>query len=339
MQSAPLKSHRPSTARGLGPQGTAKGTPSSRPVLVTGGTGFLGSHVVARARAAGRAVVGVGRADGDLLDLPQAERLLRGVRPRAVIHLAALVGGIGIHHSRAGELVRDNVLLGLNVLEAARLAGVQNVILAGTAAAYPASAPVPSKEEDLDQGLPAGSSRPYAMAKRTVEEAHRGYRSQYGLSGGTLVLTNLFGPGDHFGAEASHVVAALVPRFVDAADSGDSTVRVWGTGLPTRDFLYVEDGAEAVLRAVDVLDSEVPVNVGSGRETSIAELARAVALAAGFKGAIDFDTTKPDGAPRRALDVGRAEEVLGFKAETTLEDGLRRTVASYRTARDHAPPP
>ncbi|MDH3224953.1 MAG: NAD-dependent epimerase/dehydratase family protein [Gemmatimonadota bacterium] len=317
----------------MAPEGTAKGPPSSRPVLVTGATGFLGTWVMDVLTRSGVVAVGVGRAHGDLRELDEALALLERVRPGTIVHLAGLVGGIGIHGPRGGELVRDNVLMGLQILEAGRRADVERVILAGTAAAYPQSAPVPSREADLDSGMPGGTSRPYALAKRTVEEALRGYRTQYGMRGGTLVFTNLYGPGDHFGSEGGHVVAALVPRFVAAVETGADVVTVWGSGAPTRDFLFVEDGARAVfLSVVSDFDSDVPVNVGSGRETSIRVLAETLARVTGFEGRIVWDPSKPDGAPRRALDPTRAEEVLGFRATTSLADGLASTVEAYRSS-------
>lgn len=251
-----------------------------------------------------------------------------------MIHLAGLVGGIGIHESRRAELVRDNVLMGLQVLEASRQAGVGRIIVAGTAAAYGEGAPVPSPESVLGSALPTGSSRPYAMAKLIVSEALAGYRKQFGLAGGTLVFTNLYGPGDHFGDEAGHVVAALVPRFVTAAEAGRETVTVWGSGQPTRDFLYVGDAARAVRKALEAgLDADLPVNVGSGLETSIRSLAEVLARVSGFGGRIEWDRSKPDGAPRRALDVRRAEALLGFRATTPLEEGLAATVEAYREIR------
>lgn len=296
---------------------------------MTGGTGFLGTRVVARLAADGVDVVGVGRRDADLREPGETAALFREARPGAVVHLAGLVGGIGIHEARAADLVRENVLMGLHALEAARQSGAYRFILAGTAAAYPETAPVPSPEEALTLGLPTGTSRPYALAKRTVEEALNGYRTQHGMGGGTLVFTNLYGPGDHFGAEAGHVVAALVPRFVEAAREDRPDVLVWGTGQPTRDFLFVDDGARAVALALHRLDAALPVNVGSGRETSIRELAEALARVVGFRGRLDFDETRPDGAPRRCLQVDRARALLDFAASTALEDGLRLTVEGY----------
>ena len=259
--------------------------------------------------------------------------------PGTVVHLAGLVGGIGIHASRRAELVRDNVLMGLHMLEASRRLGVDRFILAGTAAAYGAGATVPSPETELGVEMPAGSSRPYALAKLLLDEARVGYRKQYGLEGGTLVFTNLYGPGDHFGDEAGHVVAALVPRFVEAAESGAEAVSVWGSGRATRDFLYVEDAARAVVRAVESdLDADLPINVGSGRETSISVLAETLAAVTGFEGRIEWDVEKPDGAPRRTLNVRRAEAVLGFRAGTPLDVGLKATVAGYREGRSERPP-
>ena len=300
---------------------------------MTGATGFLGGWVLDALARSGRSCVGVGSGDGDLRELSEALRILRTVEPHTVVHLAGLVGGIGIHASRRAELVRDNVLMGLQVLEAGRMAGVERILVAGTAAAYGEGAPVPSSERELGRELPGGSSRPYAMAKLLLGEALAGYRAQYGVEGGTLVFTNLYGPGDHFGDEAGHVVAALVPRFVTAADQGSPAVTVWGSGRATRDFLYVGDAAHAVVRAVETrLDADLPVNVGSGRETSIRALAEGLAKVTGFRGRIEWDESKPDGAPRRTLDVGRALELLGFSASTGLEDGLAATVAAYREA-------
>lgn len=305
--------------------------PSSRPVLITGGTGFLGGHTSRALKEAGWPVVTVGSEDADLTRFDDTLALLESVAPDTIVHLAGLTGGIGIHRSRGAELLFTNTMMGLHLLEAARLSGVRRVLVAGTAASYGSEAGIPSKEADLDRYLPSGSSVPYALAKRTVQEAHRLYRDQYGMGGGVLVLTNLYGPGDHFGEESSHVAAALVPRFVEAARTAAKEVTVWGTGSATRDFLYVEDAADAFVRSVERLDADGPVNIGSGRETSIRELAETLATESGFDGEIVWDTTKPDGAPRRTLDTSLAEELLGFQSGTHLSQGLRQTIDWYRT--------
>ncbi|NNM32455.1 MAG: NAD-dependent epimerase/dehydratase family protein [Gemmatimonadetes bacterium] len=305
---------------------------------MTGATGFLGRWVEDAVARSGRSCVGAGSGDGDLRELREALRLVRAVGPETVVHLAGLGGGIGIHASRQAELLRDNALMGLQVLEACRLAGVPRVILAGSAAAYGGGATVPSPESELGEALPTGSSRPYALAKLLLGEALAGYRTQFGLKGGTLVFTNLYGPGDHFGDDAGHVVAALVPRFVAAAAAAAPAVTVWGSGRPTRDFLYVGDAARAVVKAIETeLDADLPVNVGSGRETSIRALAEGLAKVTGFDGRIEWDASKPDGAPRRALDVRRAEALLGFRATTGLHDGLAATVQAYREVQRGVP--
>ena len=307
-------------------------------VVVTGGAGFLGRHVVARLLQAGCAQIFVPRsAEFDLTRETEARRLLSLHRPDVVVHLAAAVGGIGANRCHPGTFAYQNLVMGVHLIEHCRRAGVEKLLLAGTACSYPAHASVPLRERDLWTGYPEATNAPYGLAKKMLLVQLQAYRQEHGLSGITLLFANLYGPGDHFDLETSHVIPALIRKCVEARERGAETVEVWGTGRPTREFLHVEDAARAVPLALEQYDGPEPVNVGSGREVSIAQVARLIAGLTGFRGDLRFDPARPDGQARRCLDTTRARELFGFEAAVTLEAGLERTVAWYEASRRQAP--
>jgi GDP-L-fucose synthase len=301
-------------------------------VLVTGGAGFLGSHLVERLRADGVEPFVARRADYDLTDAGDAGRLFADARPELVIHLAAEVGGIGANRANPGRYWYANLLMGAHVLEHSRLAGVDKLVLLGTICSYPKHAPIPFREEDLWNGYPEETNAPYGVAKKALLVGAQGYREQYGLSSVYLLPVNLYGPRDEFDLERSHVIPALIRKMEEARERGDGEVVLWGDGSPTREFLYVEDCAEAIWLAAQRYDEQEPVNLGTGEEISIRDLAQVIADSTGFAGRIRWDTTKPNGQPRRKLDTSRAAEVFGFRARTPLREGIRRTVEWYRAS-------
>ena len=286
-------------------------------ILVTGGGGFLGSHVVEKLAADGCRSVFVPRsAQYDLTRMADVVRVYDDARPEIVIHAAVKGGGIGLNRERPGELFYDNILMGVQVMEQARLQGVEKFVAIGTVCAYPKFAPVPFKEEDLWGGYPEESNAPYGLAKKMLLVQGQGYRQQYGFNAIHLLLVNLYGPRDNFDPAASHVIPALIKKCVDAVETGGEEIVVWGTGSASREFLYVEDAAEAVVLASERYDGAEPVNVGNGREVTIRELVGLIARLTGFQGRIVWDTSKPDGQPRRCLDVCKADELFGFRART-----------------------
>ncbi len=295
-------------------------------VLVTGGGGFLGSHVVERLRTAGHEVVVPRRADVDLTHWDDAERLFAETRPELVYHLAAEVGGIGANQANPGRYWLANLLMGAYVLELSRLHGVGKVVVAGTVCAYPKFTPTPFREDDLWNGYPEETNAPYGVAKKSVLVGGQAYRDQYGLNTVFLLPANLYGPRDNFDLETSHVIPALIRKMLEGTDE----VVLWGDGSPTREFLYVDDAATAFLLAAERYDGADPVNVGTGVEISIRELAETIADVTGFTGEIVWDENRPNGQPRRRLETTRAEELFGFRAQTSLRDGLQRTVDWYR---------
>jgi len=295
--------------------------------LVTGGGGFLGSRVVERLRAEGSELFVARRGDYDLTSADDAARLFADSRPERVVHLAAEVGGIGANRANPGRYWYANVLMGSHVLEQSRIAGVRKLVLVGTVCAYPSNTPVPFREDELWNGYPEETNAAYGIAKKTLLVGAQAYRAQYGLNAIYLLPANLYGPGDDFDLETGHVVAHLIRKLVEG---GDEAV-LWGDGSPTREFLYVDDAAEAIVLALDRYDGAEPVNVGSGEEISIRGLAALVAELTGFAGELRWDTSKPNGQPRRKLDTSRAEAVLGFRAQTPLREGLERTIAWYRS--------
>jgi len=299
-------------------------------VLVTGGAGFLGSHVVDRLRADGAEVFVPRRSEYDLTDAASVERLFADARPELVIHLAAEVGGIGANRDNPGRYWYSNLLMGAHVLEQTRLSGASKLVLMGTICAYPKFAPIPFHENDLWSGYPEETNAPYGIAKKTLLVGAHGYREQYGTNAIYLLPVNLYGPRDNFDLETSHVIPALIRKMIDAQERGDDEIVLWGDGSPTREFLYVDDCAEAIVLAAQKYDGEEPVNLGTGEEISIRELAELIQELTGFAGRITWDTTKPNGQPRRKLDVTAAEERFGFRAATPLREGLQRTIEWYR---------
>jgi GDP-L-fucose synthase len=301
---------------------------TGRRVVVTGGRGFLGRAVVRMLEAVDADVSIVGSAEHDLRDPAATREVVEGAQ--MVIHLAARVGGIGFNLRHPAPLVYDNLMMGTNLFEQSRLAGVEKLVAACSVCGYPKFTPVPFSEDSLWDGYPEESNAPYGLAKRMLIVLSDAYGRQYGFGSCVPVIANLYGPYDNFDLENSHVIAAMVRKFVEAVDRREGEVVLWGSGAPTREFLYVDDAARALILMAEHYDSSEPVNVGTGLETSIADLARLIAGAAGYEGETVWDRSRPDGQPRRALDVRRAEERFGFRAEVSLEDGIRETVAFYR---------
>jgi len=301
-------------------------------VLVTGGGGFLGSHLVERLQAEGLDPFVARRRDYDLTLPEDAERLFADARPDLVFHLAAEVGGIGANMANPGRYWYANLMMGTHVLEESRRAGVDKVVFAGTICSYPKFAPVPFSEEDLWNGYPEETNAPYGVAKKALLVGAQAYREQYGLKTVFLLPVNLYGPRDNFDLETSHVIPALIRKMLEAGEQEESEVVLWGDGSPTREFLYVEDAAEALYLASQRYDRPEPINLGTGQEISIRELAEVIAKATGFRGEIVWDPSKPNGQPRRLLDVSRAEQQFGFRAHTPFAEGIERTVAWYRSA-------
>ncbi len=310
---------------------------SGKRVAVTGGAGFLGRAVVARLRARGVAAPFVPRsADYDLRTEAGVDACLADARPDVVIHLAAAVGGIGANRDNPGRFFHDNLTMGARLIEACRLAGVEKFVCIGTTCSYPERTPVPFREDDLWKGYPEETNAPYGIAKKALLVQLQAYRKQYGFRGIYLIPGNLYGPGDHFDLQTSHVVPALVRKCVEAREAGATEVECWGTGSASREFLYVDDCADGILAAAERFDGPEPVNLGTGREITIRELSETIARLSGFTGTLRWDPSKPDGQPRRCLDVSRARETFGWRASVELEDGLRRTVAWYERARTEA---
>lgn len=303
---------------------------AGKEVVVTGGGGFLGKPTVRMIATLGANVRAPRSAEHDLTDPVACKEALDGAE--IVVHLAANVGGIGFNRRNPGPLARDNTAMGLNVFEACRELGVAKLVAACSVCAYPKFTPVPFKEDDLWSGYPEESNAPYGLAKKMLIVFSDAYRRQYGLDSCVPVIANLYGPDDNFDLEDSHVIAAMVNKYVSATEKGDPEVVLWGTGEPSREFLYVDDAARAMILAAEHADFSEPFNVGTGIETKIRDLAELVAAAAGFEGETVWDTSRPDGQPVRYLDVSRASETIGFRAEVPLDEGLRRTVDSFRAA-------
>ena len=302
-------------------------------IAVTGGGGFLGRRVVAHLRERGcDRIFVVRRREYDLVRGEDVERLYREARPDVVIHLAAVVGGIGANRENPGRYFYENLMMGAQLIEGARLHGVAKFVQVGTICAYPKFAPVPFREEDLWEGYPEETNAPYGIAKKALLVQCQAYREQYGLNAIYLLPVNLYGPGDNFDLHTSHVIPALIKKFVDAEREGLSRVEVWGTGAATREFLYVDDAAEGIVLAAERYDGREPVNLGAGREVAIRELAELIARETGYRGQLVWDTSKPDGQPRRCLDTTRAAELFGFRARTDFLDGLRQTIEWYRAS-------
>lgn len=298
-------------------------------IVVTGGSGFLGGAVVSELERAGGRVIGLGSGDYDLRDRAAVDRMLSTTRPQAVIHLAAVVGGIGANRAQPGRFFYENALMGIQLLEACRLAAVPKVVVAGTVCAYPKFTPVPFREADLWNGYPEETNAPYGLAKKMLLVQAQAYREEYGCNFVTLLPVNLYGPGDNFDLRTGHVIPAMIRRFLAARDASVEEVVLWGDGTATREFLYVEDAARAFRLALERYDGPEPVNVGAGQEISIRELAALVAELCGYEGRVAWDPSAPNGQPRRRLDTRRAEELFGFTASTGLRDGLRRTIDGF----------
>ena len=307
---------------------------NDKTVIVTGGAGFLGSYVVEGLRARGcKDIVVPRRATCDLRDPHVIARLLERTEPDMVIHLAAVVGGIGANRERPGEFFYDNLLMGVQLVEAARQAGVEKFVTVGTVCAYPKYTPVPFNEDNLWNGYPEETNAPYGIAKKALLVQQQAYRRQYGFNGIYLLPTNLYGPRDNFDPASSHVIPALITKCVDAVANGDPYIECWGDGSASREFLYVADAAEGILLAAEKYDGDAPVNLGAGMEITIRGLTELIARLTGFSGEIRWDKSKPNGQPRRHLDTTRAARLFGFRARTSFEEGLRRTIEWYCATR------
>ncbi|MEX1071360.1 MAG: GDP-L-fucose synthase [Anaerolineales bacterium] len=303
-------------------------------VTVTGGGGFLGSFIVEKLQARGAKDIFVPRRhDYDLVQPDEISRMLDDARPDIVLHVAALAGGIGVNRSRPAEFFYTNLMMGVPLMHQAWERGVKKFVALGTICSYPKFAPIPFREEDLWDGYPEETNAPYGLAKKMLLVQAQSYRQQYGFNAIFLLPVNLYGPRDNFDLETSHVIPALIRKFIEAQDRGDQEVELWGDGSPTREFLYVEDAAEGVLLAAERYDGAEPVNLGSGREISIKDLAEQIGRLTGYEGKFVWNTDKPNGQPRRLLDVSRAEEYFGFNAGTEFEQGLRKTIDWFREHR------
>jgi GDP-L-fucose synthase len=309
----------------------------NKKVLVTGGAGFLGLQVVARLKGAGCKEVVVPRSKThDLTKEDTIIRLLQKEKPDIIIHLAAVVGGIGANRRHPGSFFYKNLMMGVQLMEQARLHTVSKFVATGTICSYPKFTPVPFKEEDIWGGYPEETNAPYGLAKKMLLVQAQAYRAEYGFKAINPMLVNLYGPGDNFDPETSHVIPALIKKCVEAVDGREDHIEVWGTGKATREFLYVDDAAEALRLVTEKWEEPDPINIGTGKEILIKDLVELIADLSGFKGRIVWDSSKPDGQPRRCLDVSKAKERLGFVAKVNLETGLRRTIEWYRS---HRPAP
>jgi len=316
------------------PMPTNKSPLQNRRIVVTGGAGFLGSFVIETLRRRGCENVFVPRRhDYDLRDRDAILRLYDDALPDIVIHLAAVVGGIGANRENPGRFFYDNAIMGIQLMEYARQRRIEKFVATGTICAYPKYASIPFKEDELWEGYPEETNAPYGLAKKMMLVQAQSYRQQYGFNAIYLLPVNLYGPRDNFDLATSHVIPALIRKFTEAKERAASSVVLWGDGTPTREFLYVEDAAEGIVLATEAYDGELPVNLGTGEEIAIRDLAQMIASEVGFTGGIVWDKTKPNGQPRRALDVSRAKEQFGFESAHQLKEGISKTVAWFMTHR------
>ncbi len=305
-----------------------------RRVVVSGGHGFLGSFVVEKLRTAGGREISVPRSrEYDLREKSEALRLYKEARPDVFIHLAAVVGGIGANRENPGRFFYDNAVMGLHVIEAARIVGLEKFVCAGTICSYPKFTPVPFREEDFWNGYPEETNAPYGLAKKMLLVQLQAYRQQYGMNGIYLTPVNLYGPRDNFDLESSHVIPALIRKCIEAKEAGAREIQAWGTGNATREFLYVEDAADAIVTAAEKYAKPDPVNLGSGQEISVRDLLEQICTLTGFSGSICWDSSKPDGQPRRCLDTSRAFAEFGWRAKVPLSQGLRHTINWFQEQR------
>jgi len=309
---------------------------ANRQVMVTGGAGFLGRAVVRRLEAAGATDIAVPRtATYDLRTRDGVARALADAKPDLIIHLAAVVGGIGANRENPGRFFYENATMGIELMEQARLTGVSKFVQIGTVCSYPKFTPIPFHEDDLWNGYPEETNAPYGLAKKMLLVQGQAYREQYGFDAIHLIPVNLYGPGDNFDPASSHVIPALIKKCVDARDAGRDFIEVWGTGSASREFLYVDDAAEGIVLAAEHYDGAEPVNLGTGNEITVRDLVTLITELTMFRGEIRWDSTKPDGQPRRALDTSRARNAFGFEARTPFREGLRKTIESYESSGAH----
>jgi len=303
---------------------------TNKNVLVTGGNGFLGSHLVDQLKATTASVVAPSHKDYDLVKLDDINRMYDDHPADIVIHLAAKVGGIGANREHPGSFFYDNLMMGVQLMHQAYLRKIGKFVALGTVCAYPKFAPIPFKEEDLWSGYPEETNAPYGLAKKMMLVQSQGYREEYGFNSIFLLPVNLYGPGDNFDPSSSHVIPALIKKCVDAVNTSEKEIVVWGDGSATREFLYVDDAAEALLLATERYNSSEPINIGSSFEISIKDLVKIIAKHTDFTGKITWDTSKPNGQPRRKLDVSRAKKAFGFSSHSTFDIGLQKTISWYK---------
>ena len=303
---------------------------TTKRILVTGGAGFLGSYVVEKLKGRGCKDIFVPRSkDYDLRYLPAITKLFEETHPHVIIHLAAQVGGIGANREKSGEFFYNNLVMGIQLMEQARLFKVQKFVAIGTVCAYPKFTPIPFREECLWEGYPEETNAPYGLAKKMLLVQSQAYRQQYGFNSIFLIPVNLYGPGDNFDPDSSHVIPALIKKCVDAVEGGEDEIVCWGDGSPTREFLYGEDAAEGILLASEMYNKSEPVNLGTSVDISIKKLVELIAKYTGFRGRVSWDTSKPEGQPRRRLDISKADREFGFRAKISLEEGLKNTINWY----------
>ena len=305
---------------------------SNQRIVVTGGAGFLGSFVVEQLRAKGCRQIIIPRSkDYDLVQMDAVQQLYSDAKPDLVIHLAARVGGIGANQANPGRFFYDNLMMGTQLIEVGRQRGLKKFVALGTICAYPKFAPIPFKEDDIWNGYPEETNAPYGLAKKMMLAQSQAYHDQYGFHSIVLFPVNLYGPRDNFDLQTSHVIPALIRKCALAKEEGRTAITLWGDGSPTREFLYVEDAAEGILLAAEHYDGNLPVNLGTGEEIAIRDLAKLIAAEVGFGGQIQWDATKPNGQPRRCLDVSRAKQLFGFQAKHSLRDGVKKTVQWFQS--------